>query len=334
MGLMVKLWDLRWVRYIICLGMVYYMAVYDYRFYFSPREESGEKQFVINAGEPFNRIAHRLVEEGVIRSYNNFVFEARISGATTKIKAGEYIFREEKRAREVLAKLVRGEVVQYSVTLPEGVDIYDIAELLEEKGLASKKRFLLRAINSELLNSLGIEGASAEGYLFPDTYIFTKGLDEDVLIRRMAERFHQVFTPSMELRARSLGMSVGEVVTLASIIEKEALMDRERPIISGVFHNRLRRGMRLQSDPTAVYDLPGFEGRITWAHLKRRSNYNTYYVDGLPAGPIGNPGRNSLIAALYPAEIGYLYFVSKNDGTHFFSTNLKDHNRAVARYQR
>jgi UPF0755 protein len=221
----------------------------------------------------------------------------------------------------------------HQVTIPEGLAGQQIAELLADRGLVDRDRFVSLLRDRETLGRFGLEGESLEGYLFPDTYRVVKGLNEEAIAQRMVRRFQEMFGPEEQARARELQMTVPEVVTLASLIEREAHVPEERPLISSVFHNRLRRGMPLQSDPTVMYALSRFSGRLTKANLQAPSPYNTYLRQGLPPGPIANPGRASIMAALYPASSRYLYFVSKNDGTHAFSTTLREHDARVRRYQ-
>ena len=180
--------------------------------------------------------------------------------------------------------------------------------------------------------SHNIDGPSTEGYLFPDTYVLSKGMGARQILDLMINRFWQVFNSLVQ--GRDLPMSIREIVTLASIVEKETGLAEERPVIASVFLNRLKKRMRLESDPTVIYDLKDFDGNLTKKHLQAPSPYNTYRHLGLPPGPIANPGRASLEAVLKPAQTSYLYFVSKNDGSHFFSSTLKEHNRAVVRYQK
>jgi len=186
----------------------------------------------------------------------------------------------------------------------------------------------------EIISQYNIEGPNLEGYLFPDTYTWSKDTDPVAVIRFFLHRFRQVFTPKMAKRASEMKLSEREVITIASIVEKETSDPRERPLISGVIHNRLKKRIPLQSDPTVIYGMPDFNGNLTKKDLRRYTPYNTYVIRGLPPGPISNPGIGSLMAALYPASVDYLYFVSKNDGTHHFSSTLKEHNAAVDRYQR
>jgi len=236
--------------------------------------------------------------------------------------------------RKVLDQMVLGRGVFHRVTVPEGLTQRDIAHLLEKEGLANSEKFLKAANNPAILSMLGIEAQRVEGYLFPDTYYFPASTSEQDILIAMVEHFEESFTPLMEEQARRLGLERHEVVTLASLVEKETGVEAERPLVSAVFHNRLRGRIPLQTDPTVIYGLKTFTGNLTRKDLRRPSPYNTYLIQGLPPGPICNPGLSSLQAALLPAEVKYLYFVSKNDGTHFFSKTIREHNRAVNQYQR
>jgi UPF0755 protein len=202
-----------------------------------------------------------------------------------------------------------------------------------QAGFASKIEFIKAASNADLARSMGLEAETFEGYLFPETYFFPKQVSVEIIIATMVQRFWSVFTPPWQDRAKNLGFTVHQIVTLASIIEKETGASFERPIISSVFHNRLKKKMRLESDPTVIYGIKNFNGNLTRQDLQTETPYNTYKIRGLPAGPIANPGRASLEAALYPENTAYIYFVSKKDSTHYFSTNLKEHNFAVKKYQ-
>lgn len=278
-------------------------------------------------------IAHALKEAHVIRSRVAFLAVAVARGTQRRLLAGEYEFAPGLSLLEVVRRIEQGKGMVNQVTIPEGFAARQIAELLHEKGLVDQTRFMTLLQDRRLLQQYGIAGPSLEGYLFPDTYRLVEGLREETIIGLMAQRFAEVFGPKERARAMAMKMSVTEVVTLASLIEREAQADEERPLISSVFHNRLRVGMPLQSDPTVLYSLARFNGKITKANLRAPSPYNTYLHRGLPPGPIANPGRASMTAALYPASSGYLYFVSKNDGTHVFSNTLREHEAMVRRYQ-
>ncbi len=324
-----------WIFIILCGITVFSGAFYIY--FLAPASwVHHNRVIVISAGKTFQDAARILEETGIIRDRRAFTLLARYEGAVSKVKAGEYEFRTSMTPREVLSKLVRGEVIQYPVTVPEGYNVYQVADLLELAKVCSRKIFLEKTQDPALISSLGLEGDTLEGYLFPDTYNFPKGLGEEQVIRQMVARFKAVYA-SLEKKSEQRGISRREVVILASMIEKEAMDNEERRLIAAVFHNRLNLKMALQSDPTAIYGIPERKppnGKITRTDLSRNTPYNTYLVTGLPRGPISNPGLKSLEAVLQPAGVPYLYFVSKNDGTHYFSSTLEEHNRAVARYQR
>lgn len=234
---------------------------------------------------------------------------------------------------EIAAKLIAGEVLLYHLTIPEGYTLFQITDLVGSSGIAERDDFWRALSDRRLLDRMRIEADSFEGYLFPDTYFFPKNTPAEKIIDVLVARFRAVFTPERLKRAESLGLSVHEVATLASIIEKETGDPKERPLISSVFHNRLKSGMRLESDPTVIYGIKDFDGNITRKDLAAPTAYNTYRIDGLPPGPIASPGEKAIEAALYPADTSYIYFVARGDGKHQFSTNIGDHNRAVNKYQ-
>ena len=279
------------------------------------------------------RIAASLQEAGVIRSRLGFLAVTVARGTHRRLLAGEYEFDPQLSLIEVVRRLEQGRGLVHQVTIPEGMAAPQIAQLLADKDLVDRDRFLSLLRDRHVLEQYQVEGDSLEGYLFPDTYRAVKGQGEEAIIHRLVRRFLEQFGPDEQARAREVQMSVREVVTLASLIEREARVQEERPLISAVFHNRLRLGMPLQSDPTVMYGLSRFSGRLTKAHLEAPSPYNTYRNHGLPPGPIASPGRASIMAALYPASSRYLYFVSKNDGTHAFSRTLREHEVMVKRYQ-
>lgn len=278
-------------------------------------------------------IAQTLREAGVIQSRWVFLTLAYLQGSLTRLQAGEYEFAREMSILEILQKLEAGRVITHQVTIPEGFTAQDIARLLAGERLVDADRFIILVRDPKFVESLGVPGNTLEGYLFPDTYRLTRGLGEEEILRVMVARFRQTVPRDIEDQAQRLGLDVHSVVTLASLIEKEAKLDRERPLVAAVFHNRLRRNMPLQSDPTAVYGAVGPRHRITSLDLRRRTPYNTYLKAGLPPGPIANPGLASLKAALNPARVNFLYFVAKNDGSHFFSWTLEQHVQAVRKYQ-
>jgi len=303
--------------------------------FYTPASRSTEPVSVsIQRGASFRVIANNLERDGVIRSAGSFVFAASLLGAYRKVKAGEYELSGSMAPIEILRTLVGGKVKNYLFTVPEGYSVREVAALLEGAGFADGDEFVARAFDPALASALGVQGSTLEGYLFPDTYHLIRGLSADEIIRLMVERFKSVYLPAIEKAAAQRGMSMRKVVTLASIIEKETGASGERRTISAVFHNRLNKGIRLQSDPTVIYGIEGFDGNLKKTHLRSNNPYNTYRHYGLPPGPIANPGKDSLEAAVNPEKADYLYFVSKNDGTHYFSKSLKEHNIAVGIYQK
>lgn len=278
-------------------------------------------------------IAAILRDAGVIRSTWAFLALAYLQGSLKRLQSGEYEFHTGMSLLEILQRLEAGRVVTHQVTIPEGFTAEDIAKLLATERLADPERFLALAEDPALAARLNVSADRLEGYLFPDTYRLTRGMTEEEILRVMVARFHQAIPADLDERAARLNLDPHKIVTLASLIEKEARLDSERPLVSAVFHNRLRLRMPLQSDPTAIYMVERPRGRITVADLQRKTPYNTYVVQGLPPGPIANPGRASLHAALHPASANFLYFVAKNDGSHHFSRTLEQHQEAVRMYQ-
>lgn len=320
---------------ILLIAVALLTATHLYITFYTPASRQGELKTVnISRGTSFRAVATELENAGIVRDSDSFIFIASILGAYKKVKAGEYEFNSSMTPIEILESLVKGRVKRHLLTIPEGYNITDIANALAYEGLVDAGKFIARASDRAFAASEGIDGASFEGYLFPDTYEFTRGMTNDEIIRRMAGKFKEVYALEFDRLARSKGMSMKKVVTLASIIEKETGAPGERALISAIFHNRLKKGIRLQSDPTVIYGINGFNGNITKKDLLSKTPYNTYVNYGLPPGPIANPGRESIRAALSPAAEDYLYFVSKNDGTHFFSRSLKEHNNAVNQFQR
>jgi UPF0755 protein len=292
-----------------------------------------EKLFTVSPGQGLKQTADALGQDGLVSDALRFTILARLDKKEKLLKAGEYFFSTAMTPREILGQMVEGRVHLYRLTIPEGYNLVQIAAAVSAAGLESEKTFLEAARDRESARSLGIEADTLEGYLFPDTYYFPRGLDSATIIATMVKQFRAAYKPAWEQQANALGMTVHEVVTLASIIEKETGAPEERPLISSVFHNRLKKGMRLETDPTVIYGIPDFDGNIKRRHLNTHTPYNTYKIKGLPPGPIASPGALALEAALFPAQSDYLYFVSKKDGTHQFSTTIKAHNAAVRKYQ-
>jgi len=288
---------------------------------------------IVEEGMTARAIARKLAETRVVSDETYFYAFCVITGNAHKLQAGEYRLSPFFTPAQILDHLTRGRIVTHRVTFPEGSTVHDVARILAEAGLARRERVLELAGDRAFLDSLEIDAPSLEGYLFPDTYTFRKSQAEESILRRMVQTFRKNFPEALRDHAAQRGLTVHDTVILASLVEKEAMVDEERPLIAAVFFNRLLKDMPLQSDPTAVYDIPGFNGPITRHHLERETPYNTYTRTGLPAGPICNPGKKSLEAVLNPADVPYLYFVSNNDGTHSFSVSYSEHLRAVKQYR-
>lgn len=287
------------------------------------------KTVAIEQGSSLREIGDTLSQQGLIRNSSFFVFYVRLTGQEKSMQAGLYRMSNNWSLRDIVEHIKEGKVVSsYRFTVPEGFTISQIEDLLVREGIVDRGSF-------QRVVAEGIPDGprSLEGYLFPDTYEVQPGDSEEKIIRMMLERFAEVYTPEMRQRAEELGFTTGEVVTLASIVEREAKLDRERPVIAAVFLNRLRQGIPLQSCATVQYILDKPKKTLTYKELQTPSPYNTYLHHGLPPGPIANPGLASIKAVLYPAEVDYLYFVARGDGSHHFSTTLGEHTAAARRYQ-
>ena len=287
----------------------------------------------VNSGQGFQSISEMLFERGIMEHPTKFRLLARIKGYDKRIKAGEYELSSTMTPNKILKIMVQGRVLLHRLTIPEGYNLQQVAQAVSKAGFGTEIDFLKAATDPDLVRSQGIDAETFEGYLFPDTYYFPKGTLPKKIIFSMVKRFWSIFLPEWKEQAKSMGLTIHQVVTLASIIEKETGIPAERPIISSVFHNRLNRKMRLESDPTVIYGIKDFNGNITRKDLVTSTRYNTYTINGLPPGPISNTGIEALKAALYPEDTDFLFFVSRRDRTHQFSTNIRDHNRAVRKYQ-
>ena len=327
----------RWKTLILVILVVMLTGIAFARYATSPIDHSLTAKIVnIPKGESFFWISEILNDAGLVENRLFFWALAFGKGATKSIRAGEYEFTGSMSPVEIIEKLVRGEIKYYTVTFPEDITVNEVARKLATLKLINEKEFATLATDKPFLASLGIESNSIEGYLFPETYQFNRSMTTKEVIRVIVRQFWKEITPEMRKQAEKIGLTLNEWVTLASMIGKETGNKDEKTLISAVFHNRLARGMKLQSDPTAVYHLEQ-EGTpvktILRKHLTADTPYNTYRITGLPPGPIANPGIDSLRAALHPDRVGYLYFVSTNDGSHYFSSSLDTHSQAVSKYQ-
>jgi UPF0755 protein len=287
------------------------------------------KTVTVENGASFHQVARRLKAAGVIRSEYALILLAELSGQARKIKPGDYDFAGGESLRAILDGLTSGAYAAVTVTIPEGLTVRQIAQKFEQAGLTCQSDFELAAGYGPLIRAVGLGPMGAEGFLFPATYRVPRHADAPEIVATMLMRFYENLTPMVEQRMFAVGLDARQVVTLASIIEKEAKVPGERPLIASVFFNRLRLGIPLQSDPTAQYNLEGVSQPASLA-VHMRSQFNTYDFAGLPPGPIANPGASSINAALYPASTDYLYFVARGDGTHIFSRTLKEHEHAIA----
>ena len=324
-----------WLCAFVFLGLAGFgFWLWSYALTPMPMRDGGDIHVLIPPKTSLAGIEKILAESGAIPSGPGFYWLARLSRLSQRLQAGEYLFAPGQTPYQILRALASGATVRWSVTIPEGTNIYQLADILSQGGWGERGLFLDLTRDPEMLARYGVRGTSLEGYLFPDTYQLVRGQNPREIITLMLERGKQVRQELGDLGKNTLGLSPHEVLTLASIVEKETAAPEERPLIAQVFLNRLRQGMRLQTDPTVIYGIADFDGNLTRKDLETPTPYNTYQINGLPPGPIANPGRASIAAVLHPASAPYLYFVSKNDGTHYFSNDLAEHNRAVFKYQK
>jgi len=293
------------------------------------RRDSLDRIVEIPLGTPAGRISRMLEEQGLIRSAFIFDIMLKITNRDSQLKAGEYLLNPAMNTMEVIQKLNEGTIVTHRIMIPEGYELKQIAAVLAREGLVDPERFLMLAQNAELVFGeqfpVELPIPSLEGYLFPDTYHFAKEQSEEAIIRQMVSRFVDVVISKVDLSLLDDKYTLHEVITLASIVEKEVIYDFERPLVAAVYLNRLKLNMRLQADPTVRYVMTENRSRVLYSDLEIDSPYNTYRYDGLPPGPIASPGLKSIMAVLEPADVDYLYFVAKNDGTHVFSRTFEEH---------
>jgi len=295
---------------------------------------AAEVVFTVAPGESLGAIARSLERDGLVRSANAVEWIARLRGQSGALRSGEYALSAAQSPGTILLQLASGRTITYPVVLPEGFTAAQIGARLASEGLVDADAFAKAIRDPALIASFGISAPSLEGYLFPETYFLPRGLSAAEVVRILTEQFLAVWR-EIEPLATAQGLSQQQVVTLASIVEKETGDAEERALVAGVFRNRLRRRMRLESDPTVIYGIPDFDGNLRRRDLEDAANpYNTYRIAALPPGPIASPGEAALRAVLSPARSNYLYFVARNDGTHTFSNSYREHTRAVERYQK
>jgi peptidoglycan lytic transglycosylase G len=318
---------------LLALGMVA-LAIEAWRV-FTPTAaiEGGPRVVEIPPHEGLRAIAERLRAAGVIRSPVGFMALSVLGGQARRLKPGEYEFPQGAATPAVLSRIAAGVVRQHVVLHPEGATVAELARALEASRLASADGIERAASDPAFLRTLAVDAPRLEGYLFPDTYQFVRGMTPEEILTRMVQRLRTKLTPDIVARAAARGMSVHQLLTLASIVEREAVVPEERRLIAAVFWNRLQRAMPLQADPTVQYAVRRQRGTLTRADLDTDHPYNTYRQPGLPPGPIASPGMSSIEAVLDPAPVPYLYFVAMDDRRHEFSTTLEQHNAAVTRYR-
>lgn len=311
------------------------LLILTYFIFWAPNTFDGERIIIVSKGMTFDQVADSLQAAGVIRSRLLFEFGGEILGKTKGIHIGKYLFRSGMSNKAILDDLSSGEsALLLTVTIREGLKATKQAGVFTRELGIDSTRFVGLAFDPEFTRSFAIEASSLEGYLFPETYLFYWQTDEEEIIRQMVGSFQKFYGDSLKLRAEELGMTMNEILTLASIVEGEAVLDEERPFIAGVYYNRLKKHMRLEADPTIQYIVENGPRRLLYRDLHIDSPYNTYRHYGLPPGPVNNPGRASIRATLYPAEHQYLYFVANGEGGHTFSRTYREHRRAVHRYRR
>jgi UPF0755 protein len=343
--------NIRTLRYALLAGAaVVLLAALGYWLYLehfarTPSATDLNAELTIEVGTNPRQISRMLEEEGLVSSATNFYIYLRfVARKASLLKAGDYDFKGKMTPLEIIELLQKGLRREMRLTVPEGATKVEIADIVAKEGLANKDEFLAAMESPELLEEFGVPNVGAggqregvaggiEGYLFPDTYQFPKGTPSLTILRRMHERLVEVIDPEMLKRMEQMGWSLHQVLTLAAIVEKETGQRDERPQIASVFFNRLKKRMRLQTDPTVVYAIDMFNGKIGKKHLALRHPYNTYLNAGLPPGPIASPGLAAIRAVLWPANTRYFYFVSKNDGTHQFCDTYACHQKAVRLWQ-
>jgi UPF0755 protein len=313
------------------LGWLYWRAVEPYRGYSEP------EVFVdIPRGAPRDVIARRLIDAGVVRDETTFRVAVIVSGRAGSLKAGEYRFTEPMHALDVIDKLVRGDVYKRLLTFREGLTIREMSQVFEQKGFGKAEDFQKAALNASLVAELDPVATDLEGYLFPETYSLPRDTPASAVVEQMVAGFKKALSDDVRESAKQHNLSVRQLVTLASLVEKETATPDERPLVAAVYRNRMKANMPMQADPTVIYALQKagkYNGNLSRESLQFDSPYNTYKYAGLPPGPIAAPGKASLQAAAAPAQVDYLYFVSKNDGTHVFASTLEEHNRNVFTWQ-
>lgn len=323
--------------YVIPGILVLVGGIWLYSVFYGPNEftEPAERSIIVSRGQSFDAVVDSLTARGIVRSRSLFVFVSKVLGGTRHIQVGKFVFRSGLSNVEIARWLRDGTgVVPIQVVIREGLRSQRQARIFARALGVDSARYMELVQDQEFIRSLGIDAPSLEGYLLPETYTFTWQPDEREIIKWQVKLFRDAYNDTLQGRAREIGWTTNQVLTMASIIEGEAVIDQERPTVSGVYHNRLRKRMRLEADPTVQFLIEDGPRRVRYADLRKDSPYNTYRVYGLPPGPISSPGLASIRAALFPEKHDYLYFVANGQGGHWFSTNYVDHSKHVRRYRK
>lgn len=320
-------------KIILLLIAVVFFIGYEFTLIYKEPTSCGEKAIDIPAHASLRRIASLLHDEGVLQNKWTMVFFAKITGAAHRVQSGEFMFHTPSSPKSALEILLHGTVVLHKVTIPEGSTVADMAPWFEEAKIISKDEFIKASRDPKLLEQLGVPSDRIEGYLFPSTYLFPKREKVKKIFEVMMGELQKNLTPEDRSKAAAFGWNLHQWITFASVVEKETGNQNEHVIVSSVFHNRLNKGMKLQSDPTVIYGIENYDGNIHKKDLLTDTPYNTYTRKGLPIGPVANPGADALHASVNPATTDYLYFVGNGQGVHIFSKTYEEHNKAVKKFQ-
>ena len=323
----------RVIAVLFCLAIVLALGAGAWLLVLPGASAVGPVVLPVAEGERFAQVADDLARLGIVRSAAAVRLWGRLTGRDRQLAWGDYVFQPPMTPRAVVDRLARPPDPIGLVTIPEGLTVDEVIAVLVDHGRGSRESFERLLRDPDFLGREGVPVIGAEGYLFPDTYLLPSTMPPERILHDMIARFRKEAGPELVARGAARGLTLHQIVTLGSLIEEEAKLPEEQRLVSAVFHNRLRLGMRLQSDPTVLYGRPSGDREITRADLERPTPYNTYVIVGLPPGPISNPGRGALEAAVDPAPTEALYFVARGDGSHEFTTTLADHNAAVARYR-
>ena len=293
------------------------------------KTQTASVSIFIQDGESLSAVTSKLNNKGVEFNHSFFALISKLSGVDRRLHVGKYDFQKGVTPYSIMRKLAKGDVSLFEVTIPEGLSYKNIAGILERKAGVDSLEFTRKCADTTLIRDLNFDIENLEGYLFPNTYNLYWGMEPEKIIWLMVEELNQELADTLRERISEIDFTLFDMLTFASLVESEAKIAEERPLISAVYHNRLKRGMLLQCDPTVIYALYPLNRPLVLKDLEFDSPYNTYIYPGLPPGPINNPGKASILATIYPANVDYLYFVARGDGSHVFSSTLEKHNEAI-----